>query len=61
VERKEEPMLAMELIMEHGSLYDLLHDEPMVIKGELSNPSSETIGGKCANAVAPSLYELFPN
>ena len=33
----EEPMLIMEY-MEHGSLYDLLHNETMVIEGELLLP-----------------------
>lgn len=34
---KAEPMLILEY-MDHGSLYDLLHNETMVIEGELLLP-----------------------
>lgn len=37
IDRGEEPMLVMEY-MEHGSLYDLLHNETMVIDGEILLP-----------------------
>jgi serine/threonine protein kinase len=37
IERRSEPMLVMEY-MEYGSLYDLLHNDTMVIDGELVLP-----------------------
>lgn len=37
VAKKEEPMLVMEY-MDHGSLYDLLHNQTIVIEGELVLP-----------------------
>ena len=37
ISNTEEPMLVMEL-MEHGSLYDVLHNETMVIEGEVVLP-----------------------
>jgi len=37
ISKKSEPMLVMEY-MDHGSLYDLLHNESMVIDGELVLP-----------------------
>eukprot|EP00978_Attheya_sp_CCMP212_P032773 scaffold129474_cov61-Attheya_sp.AAC.2 len=37
ISKKEEPMLVMEY-MEHGSLYDLLHNDTMVIEGEIVLP-----------------------
>lgn len=37
IDKKSEPMLVMEL-MDHGSLWDLLHNETMVLEGELLLP-----------------------
>jgi len=42
MEKKEEPMLVMEF-MDHGSLYDLLHNETMAIEGELLLPILQDI------------------
>eukprot|EP00594_Rhizosolenia_setigera_P005967 CAMPEP_0178950414 /NCGR_PEP_ID=MMETSP0789-20121207/6639_1 /TAXON_ID=3005 /ORGANISM="Rhizosolenia setigera, Strain CCMP 1694" /LENGTH=1268 /DNA_ID=CAMNT_0020631137 /DNA_START=75 /DNA_END=3882 /DNA_ORIENTATION=- len=37
INKKEEPMLVMEY-MDHGSLYDVLHNETMIIEGEFVLP-----------------------
>ena len=37
IEKGSEPMLIMEY-MHHGSLYDILHNETMVIEGEILIP-----------------------
>ena len=37
IEDKEEPLLVLEY-MDHGSLYDILHNETMVIEGEIMLP-----------------------
>jgi len=37
VSRKEEPLLVMEY-MDHGSLYDILHNETIVLEGDLILP-----------------------
>jgi class 3 adenylate cyclase len=42
MEKKGEPMLVMEF-MDHGSLYDLLHNETMAIEGELLLPILQDI------------------
>ena len=42
IAKKQEPMLIMEF-MDHGSLYDLLHNETMAIEGELLLPILQDI------------------
>ena len=42
----EDPMLIMEY-MQHGSLYDLLHNETMVLEGEILLPMLRDISQGC--------------
>jgi guanylate cyclase len=52
----EDPMLVMEY-MEHGSLYDLLHNETMVLDGEILLPILRDItqGGRFLHAADPQV------
>lgn len=56
VNKREEPMLVMEY-MDHGSLYDLLHNETMVIEGELVLPILRDIaqGVRFLHAASPTV------
>jgi serine/threonine protein kinase len=52
--RREEPMLVMEY-MDHGSLYDILHNETMILEGELVLPILRdiTCGVRFLHAACP--------
>ena len=54
--KREEPMLIMEY-MDHGSLYDLLHTETMVLEGELVLPILRDVaqGVRCLHAATPKV------
>ena len=56
ISRREEPMLVMEY-MEYGSLYDLLHNDSMVIEGELVLPILRDIvqGVRFLHAASPQV------
>jgi len=56
VARKEEPMLVMEY-MDHGSLYDLLHNDTMLIEGEQILPILRDIahGLRFLHAAKPNI------
>lgn len=54
--KREEPMLVMEY-MDHGSLYDLLHNETLVVEGELVLPILRDIaqGVRFLHAASPKV------
>ncbi|CAB9514122.1 Receptor-type guanylate cyclase gcy [Seminavis robusta] len=56
ISRKTEPMLIMEF-MDHGSLYDLLHNETLIIEGELLLPILRDIsqGVRFLHAAVPQV------
>jgi len=56
IDQKEEPMLVMEY-MENGSLYDLLHNETMIIDGEVIFPILQDIarGARFLHAADPKV------
>lgn len=56
IAKKEEPMLVMEF-MDHGSLYDCIHNETMVIEGELLLPILQDIakGVRFLHAATPQV------
>jgi len=56
IDRKDEPMLVMEF-MEYGSLYDLLHNETIMVDGELIFPILQDIarGARFLHAADPKI------
>jgi len=56
IARKDEPMLVMEF-MEYGSLYDLLHNETIMVDGELIFPILQDIarGARFLHAADPKI------
>jgi len=56
IDKKHEPMLIMEY-MDHGSLYDLLHNDSMVVEGEIVLPILRDIaqGVRFLHAASPQV------